>query len=400
MPSSIKTRSFPRPIAAILAALALAVPAAAAVLEDTVAKVNGSPIMLSEYNREIRAVLEAWRQNAPGLLADPKAVAELKKKVLDDMVDHELLFQEADRQKLKVHDRELENTIAQLKESKFRRDESGKALSDPEVDAALAAELKREGLSQEQFRERLRRQVLMQKVVQEGVRPRVKTPTEADAKGAWEKFQQIIKGSTASVSGMGELEAQAYLAFGQQIKDFSSERVRAAHILVKASPKSGDGEAKQALDRIKDLKKRAQAGEDFADLARKYSDDTESAVRGGDLGFIVRGYLPPELDKAIFATAVGEISEPARTDFGYHVVRVAEKRAAETLTFEKVKDDVMQFIMRVRSNMELEKFVKELRAKGRIETHLPKEEAKESKESAAPAPAPSASPAPPPVKNN
>jgi parvulin-like peptidyl-prolyl isomerase len=260
----------------------------------------------------------------------------------------------------------------------------------------LTEELKKEGVSQDQFHERIRKQLMMQRIIRDDVRPKVKQPDEADTKAAWDKLQFIVKGDTSAVAGMPEQEGQAYLAFGQRIKDFASERVRAAHILIKVGPKASDAEQAQALDRAKDLRKRALTGEDFGDLARKYSDDGESAPRGGDLGFIVHGYLPPDLEKAVFSTGVGEVSEPVKTDFGYHVVRVIEKKASESVSFDKVKDDVAQFLSQLRSNMELEKYVKNLRSKATIETNIPKDTgAKETAKDTAPATAPT-----PPTKNN
>src|SRR5689334_5214673 len=98
MPSLIRKTLF---TAAILSLFAGA--ARAAVLEDTVASVNGKPVLLSEYNKELDAVLDHWKRGAPNLLADKAAVAELKRKVLDQMVDNQLLQQEAERRKIKIH---------------------------------------------------------------------------------------------------------------------------------------------------------------------------------------------------------------------------------------------------------------------------------------------------------
>lgn len=349
--------------------------ARAAVLEDTVATVNGQPILLSEYQKEVEAMLGHWKRNAPALINDKAAVVELKRKVLDQMVDHLLLTQDAEKRKIKIHDREIDNGIMEVKENNFRRDENGKALTDDEMDSALTAELKKEGVNREQFRERIRKQLMMRKVIDEVVRPKVKPPEEAAVKSAFEKIKFIVKGDTSAVAGLSEDETQAFLALGQRVKDFSSERVRVAHLLIKVPPKASILDKTQALKKAKEFKDRVDKGDDFSEVARKNSEDTESAARGGDLGFILRGYMPPEFEKVAFATGVGDVSEPVETEFGYHLIRVVEKKAAESVTYEKIKDELMQFLFQMRSQIELEQFVKTLRSQSHVEEKLPKESA-------------------------
>lgn len=349
-------------------------PARAAVVQETVASVNGQPILLGEYQKEVEAMIENWRRSAPGLFGDQAAVAELKRKVLDQLVDNILIQQDAEKRKIKIHDRELENGIAEIKDRSFRRDEGGKALSDDEVNAALDRELKKEGVTQEQFRDRIRKQLMIRRVIDEVVKPKVKPPVEAEVKATFEKFQYIVKGDTGPVAGMPEDDAQAYVSLGMRIKDLNAERIRLSHILVKLPPKASMVEKTQALKKAQKLRKGiVEGGADFTEVARKDSDDPDSGPRGGDLGFIVRGYMPPEFEKVAFTTGVGDVSEPVETEFGYHLIRVAEKKAAESVTYEKLKDDLVQFLMQMRAQQELEKFVKGLRERGHVEVNLPRE---------------------------
>lgn len=344
-----------------------------AVLEDTVATVNGQAILLSEFNKELDAAVEHWKKNVPGFLEDKLAVKEIRGKVLDQMVDHALLQQEAEKRKLKIHDRELDNGIAEIKERNFKRDEAGKELGPTEIEAALEKELKREGLTPSAFRERIRKQLMVRKVVDEAVRPNVKPPEEADVKKAFERLKFVIKGDTSTLKGLTEETVQAYVALGGRVKDLTAERVRVSHILVKLGPSPTMVERTQALKKIQDIKKQINAGEDFSEMARKNSDDAESSSRGGDLGFILKGWMPADFEKVAFTTAVGDVSEPIVTQFGYHILRVQEKKAAESLTFDKLKDDLTQFLFNLAFQIELEKTVKTLRAQSHIEIKLPKE---------------------------
>ena len=115
------------------------------------------------------------------------------------------------------------------------------------------------------------------------------------------------------------------------------EQAAARHILIKfkGSPvpqRSGKPELseEQALAKAQEIRKKLQAGEDFAKLAKEESDDTGSGGNGGDLGTFGRGQMVPEFDKAVFSLPVNEVSEPIKTQFGYHIIQVT-KRDAKTL---------------------------------------------------------------------
>jgi parvulin-like peptidyl-prolyl isomerase len=356
----------------VAAAAALAASSAGAkVLEDVVARVNGKPLLLSEYKKNVRSVMENYQRSMPHILQDEEVQKEIRKKVLDQMVDDELLAQEGEKLGIKIHERELTKGVEEIQERSFRVDDlTGKRRSDYEVKAALVSELEKEGLGEEQFRERIRRQIIMRKVVDEKVRPMVKEPDEKKLQAAFDKLKTIASGSTDVVKGMQEDAAQAYIAFGTRMRDLSSERVRVSHVLIKfaaAGPAPSMVERNQALKRAEALKKKITEGADFGEVAAKESDDVESASRGGDLGFILKGWMPAEFENAAFALPVGEVSEPIETKFGYHLIRVQEKKAKESLLLEKVKDDIVKFLGSIESQTELQNFIKKLRGAATIE---------------------------------
>jgi parvulin-like peptidyl-prolyl isomerase len=119
------------------------------------------------------------------------------------------------------------------------------------------------------------------------------------------------------------------------------EKVEARHILIrfKGSPvpnREGKSELteEQALAKAQEIRKKLAAGEDFAKLAKEESDDVGSGSNGGELGSFGHGQMVPEFDKAAFALPAGQLSEPVRTQFGYHVIRV-DKHDAKT--FEEMR---------------------------------------------------------------
>ncbi len=122
------------------------------------------------------------------------------------------------------------------------------------------------------------------------------------------------------------------------------EQVRARHILIRIQgspaavrPGQKDLTEAEALAKAQDLRKRIQAGEDFAQLARQESDDTGSAANGGDLGFFRHGQMVPSFEQAAFALQPGELSEPVKSPFGYHVIKV---EARESKAFEEVRPEL------------------------------------------------------------
>ena len=105
----------------------------------------------------------------------------------------------------------------------------------------------------------------------------------------------------------------------------TGERVRARHILVSAPQDASAEDQQLALAKAISITQRLNSGEDFATLAQKFSDDTGSATQGGDLGFFGRGQMVKEFEDAAFSLPIGQISEPVKSQFGYHIIRVEEK---------------------------------------------------------------------------
>lgn len=115
------------------------------------------------------------------------------------------------------------------------------------------------------------------------------------------------------------------------------ERVRARHILIRVAEDASPETADEARDRARAVRERLLAGESFEEIAREVSQDAGTAVQGGDLGLFARGDNAPALDDTAFALEVGELSEVVRSPYGFHLLRVDEKRPAETPSFEDLR---------------------------------------------------------------
>jgi peptidyl-prolyl cis-trans isomerase C len=131
----------------------------------------------------------------------------------------------------------------------------------------------------------------------------------------------------------------------------AEQEVRARHILVET-----EDEAKAVLAELK-------GGADFAELAKTKSKDKTAAAEGGDLGYFTKDQMVPEFSKVAFALEPGKLSEPVKSQFGWHIIKVEDKRARPVPAFEKVKDQIQEFLVR-KAQTEM---VAKLRTEGKVE---------------------------------
>ncbi len=362
-------------LALLLASPAVAAPAAkpaAMVMEDTVALVNGAPIMLSEYQKEAATAMDYWGKTNPAALADPATVRKIRESTLEELITRELLVQQAKKVGIRVRPREVDNAVDEIK-ARFKTDDSGKVLDDAAAEKAFKDQLDAEGLDYGQFRQRLEHQLLARRVIEQEVKAKVVPPTPDEVKAYFGKITAYLaSGSTEAPKGMDDDEADALRQAAGQVKALSAERVRVQRILVRLSPGAGANERKRALEAAQDIEKRLAAGGDFAAIAKKESEDPDSADRGGDIGYLVRGVAPEALEKAAFSMSVGQTSKPILTDAGFNIIRVTEKRAAEAPDFDRFKDDLANFLANMKFQKQLAAYVKTLRDAAVIERHLPK----------------------------
>lgn len=149
---------------------------------------------------------------------------------------------------------------------------------------------------------------------------------------------------------IGEKEARSY--YDSHKEDFmTNNQIRASHILVKT-----EEEANIILGEIK-------KGADFAKLAQARSIDSGSAKNGGDLGYFSKGQMVPEFEGVAFKLKVGEISKPVKTQYGYHIIKVTEKREGKPIEFEKIKDLVIQRLTAEKQKEVFDSYIEGLKKK-------------------------------------
>ena len=294
-------------------------PPVPAVLPETCATVNGVNIAKTELESAIRSI-EA-RNHAP---VPVEKRDEVFRGVLDDLVSYTLLKQEALQRHVVVTDAEIEARLGEL------RKQFGN-------NAAFEKALTEQKMTVEKLRDNARTDLLVNKLLEQEVVSKVSVKP-ADVSAFYEKNPDKFK---------------------------QPDAVRASHILIIVPPEA-DAKAKAALKaRAEEALKAAKSGQDFGTLAKQYSQDG-SASRGGDLGFFPRGQMVPEFDKAAFSMQPGEISSLVQTQFGYHIIKVTERRNGGVVPFAQAAAQIQQFLEQQAQQDGGRAFVASLKAKGKV----------------------------------
>ncbi|MCX5783404.1 MAG: peptidylprolyl isomerase [Elusimicrobia bacterium] len=296
----------------------------------TVAVVNGEPVLTSEYDKNLKVTIENYKKALPAFFQQKDAMPQLEKAILDQMVDETLMNQQAVKQNIKVRDREIENGVAEVKKRFSIDPATGKPVDEKTAAAQFSAELKKEGLGVDKFKERIKRQLAIRKLVDEEVRSKVKPPQEQEIKNI---FDIMTAANKSGAVGQAQLE--------QKINSLVGERIKASKILIKFSATSKKTKLlskEQALAKAQDIKKRLDGGADFGAIAKKESQDAATYSLGGDMGVVSKGQLPSEIEEKVFAMKAGQTSDPLEGKNGYYIIKVTEKISAQNEMSQDVKE--------------------------------------------------------------
>ena len=173
----------------------------------------------------------------------------------------------------------------------------------------------------------------------------------------------LMEGLLQSVAKDALTDDAMHKVYDEAIKQVGDEKeVHARHILIRAA--AGDEKAsKEAEDKIKAVIARLKKGEDFAKIAGELSEDPSGKANGGDLGYFGKGQMVAPFSEAAFKLEKGQFSEPVKTEFGWHVIKVEDKRAKAPPKFEEIKPQIERYVVgKAQSEM-----VIKLRAEAKIE---------------------------------
>jgi peptidyl-prolyl cis-trans isomerase D len=343
---------------------------------DTVAVVEDRQITVREFQRRYNAQLQAYRQ-AYGSQLSEQLLRQLgiEQQILQQLVDEQAMVAEAQRQGITASDAEVRERILAI--PAFQ--ENGHFIGEQRYRQLL--QMNNPPLTTTEFEDQLRRALLVEKlrnavtawmsvsdddVTQEFRRRNEKvklevvpitadafrtqvTVSDADLAAHFEKNKESyrigekrkIKYALLDVEKVREQvkvpEANIEAFYKQNISQYQSpEEVRASHILLKTEGKDESAVKTQADA----LAKRAKSGEDFAALAKEFSEDDTNNSKGGDLDYFGRGTMVSEFEQAAFGMKAGEISDPVKTSFGFHIIKLVDHRPATTRPLAEVRTEI------------------------------------------------------------
>ena len=158
---------------------------------------------------------------------------------------------------------------------------------------------------------------------------------------------KIFKSITEDVK-VSEEEAKEYYEENKETLFKIPEQKKVSHILIKFNVPEGetinDEVKKEAMQKIEDIEKKLNEGEDFAELAKEYSEDELSAENEGEIGFISEGQTVPEFEEAVFDLEVGEVSPIVETYYGYHIIKVLEEKDSYIESFDDVRETIEDYL--------------------------------------------------------
>lgn len=291
------------------------------------ASVNGKEISQADLDKEMNRF--DGQMGVSGQPPDPAQREAIKKKVLDNLIQRELLLQESKRLGVKVSDQEVGEQMEQLK---------GRFSSEQDFTNAL----ERLRMTENDLKEEFIRRMMVQKMIDDVIASKVEITAE-ETKTFYDNNPNYFK---------------------------APERVRASHILVKLDPNASESEKAKTRTKIEDILKRVQKGEDFASLAKE-SSDCPSASKGGDLDYFQRGQMVAPFEEAAFSLKTGETSGIVETQFGYHLIKVVDKKESGVIVYEEIKENIESHLRQQKVNEQYAIYIEELKSKAKVEMAAP-----------------------------
>lgn len=298
-------------------------PAPATSPGDVLAKVNGTAITRGEVDRAMKVLVAQNRIPQP---TTEEATKQAQSSTLDQLISAELLYQAGLKKDVKDLDKKVADKVAQNK-AKFA------------TPAEFESALKSSGMTEKELADITRKDIVINNLLETEIAPKIKVSDE-------------------EIKTFYDQNRDKY--FKQE------EAVRASHILIKVDEKATPDEKKAARQKAEAIRKRVAAGEDFAAIAKSDS-GCPSSEKGGDLGFFGHGQMVQPFDTAAFALKPGEISDVVETQFGYHIIKVTEKKAGGYTPYAEAKDKIDNYLKSQKMQKTVVDYAAELKKKATIE---------------------------------
>lgn len=281
--------------------------------EGAVAKVGQVTITQAQFDARVKEIETRYKDEVPSK-EDKAAYQRFRSQVLDYMATLELIRQRSPILKISVTDQDVQKELDNIKKM---------VGGDKQFEEAL----KQQGLKLDQLKRDLRERVLFTKAIE--VITKDAKVTDAEIKAEYEKRKESFREP--------ETRKARHILFSPRKAGTSD-----------AAGQPTEKEWQAALAQAEKVRKEILAGADFGEKAKQYSQDPGTKDLGGDLGIVSPGQMVPEFEKALFALKKGEISQPVRTQYGYHLIQATEVNPAKQRTLEEVKEELRSDLLNER----------------------------------------------------
>ncbi len=348
--------------------------------EDHVAMVNDIPITIDEYNRSYQNAIEQIRQRFGNNLSDDLLkMLQVKKQAIDRLIEERLIAGEADKLDIQVSDKELQESLMSVpaftKDGQFDLETYRMVLTANRLMPATFEVMQRQTLRQAKVTDTILSSIKVSDLeakewyIQNNSEVAVDyvkfTPTSYTVNPDETKIREYYEKNREKYKSEPELKVQ-YIRFtpdnyeekvnitpesidsyyAANLDEFTTpEQVEASHILIKVAETADADAINSAKKEAEDIYNRAIAGEDFAQLAQQHSQDPSAKENSGYLGKFSRNRMVKPFEDKAFSMKVGEISEPVKTQFGWHIIKVSSKTEEVKETLEEATPKIKEKLL-------------------------------------------------------
>lgn len=294
--------------------------------DSKAAEINGVVITKAQFDKELSIHMD--RVARQGQQVSDDQLAELKKDILDGLIEREVLYQESQKAGIIIEDQKVDEQLAAIKK-RFPSE------------AQFKTALSKMNLTEDEVKMQISRGLAIRALIEQEIASKI-VITDAETKAYYDDNPQMFK---------------------------QPAQVKASHILIKVDADADEAKKAEARKKIEAVQQKIKAGGDFAELAKEYSEGP-SKTRGGDLGFFRRGQMVKPFEDAAFAMKANEVSEIIETRFGYHIIKVYEIKPDQTLAYADVKDKLSQRMKQEKIEENATQYIGQLKKDAKIEKFL------------------------------
>lgn len=296
-------------------------------IPEVIAEVNGAPVKRDLLVRTLKSVEKTHAMT--GQVLTQEKLDQIKGAVVENIINSEVLLHQAGVEGIAVDPEKAKENYEQFKKQ-FPNEEAFREL------------LKAQDMTEEEVKKEFERSSRLRALLEKNI------------------FSKI----TVSSDDMRKYYDQNKTEFERK------ESVHASHILARiitsADPKANEESKAKAKKKIEEIEKKLKGGADFAKLATQESEDPGSGPKGGDLGFFTRGQMVPAFEKTAFELEAGKISPVVESDFGFHIIKVWEKKPAGMIPFEEASKPIEGKLKSQTANAKTKEYLTELKAKLKV----------------------------------